>query len=112
MPQRRVRRQPQRTCIACQRTDSKRALVRLVRRPDGDVLIDATGKLAGRGAYLCADRSCWLRALAQKRIDRALKVTLTAEQAARLAEYAAGLPELVDEDAGPQRATAPSTAKE
>ena len=93
MPTRRVKRQPQRTCIACQRTDSKRQLVRLVRRPDGDVVVDAMGKLAGRGAYLCARRSCWEAALAQRRIDRALKTTLKAEQRARLDEYAQQLPE-------------------
>jgi len=108
MPQRHIRRQPQRTCIACQRTDSKRQLVRLVRRPDGEVLIDPTGKLAGRGAYLCASRSCWLRALAQKRVERALKVTLTEEQAARLADYAAQLPELGDEIGASEGAMAPS----
>lgn len=112
MPQRHVRRQPQRTCIACQRTDSKRQLVRLVRRPDGEILVDPTGKLAGRGAYLCTNRSCWLRALEQKRVGRALKVTLTEEQAARLVDYAAQLPDLVDEMDEPEGATAPSGQRE
>ena len=108
MPQRHIRRQPQRTCIACQRTDSKRQLVRLVRRPDGEILVDPTGKLAGRGAYLCASRACWLRALAQNRVGRALKAALTEEQAARLAEYAAQLPELADELGEPEGAVSPS----
>jgi hypothetical protein len=97
MAQRHIKRQPQRTCIACQRTGGKRQLVRLVRRPDGEVLVDPTGKLAGRGAYLCANRGCWVRALQQRRVGRALKVMLSDEQAARLADYAAQLPELVEE---------------
>ncbi len=89
----RVKRQPQRTCIACQRVESKRQLVRVVRRPDGDIVVDPTGKLAGRGAYLCAQRSCWLQALAHHKLSRALKVNVTDEQQARLAEYARSLPE-------------------
>lgn len=93
MKQRHIKRQPQRTCIACGRTDAKRQLVRLVRRPNGEVVIDPTGKLAGRGAYLCRTKACWERALEQKRIGRALKVELTAEQQAQLAEFANTLPE-------------------
>ncbi len=45
---------PLRTCISCRETKSKRELLRVVRTPDGHVLIDATGKKSGRGAYLCA----------------------------------------------------------
>ena len=86
------RRQPQRTCIACRSVSTKRALVRVVRRPDGSIEIDPKGKMPGRGAYLCASRACWDVALGQKRIGRALNVTLTEEQLAVLQAYAAGLP--------------------
>ncbi len=87
-----VRKQPQRTCIACQRTDAKRGLVRVVRTPTGEVAIDPSGKLAGRGAYLCKDKRCWQTALERKRIEQALKVELGAEQRASLEQYAAQLP--------------------
>jgi uncharacterized protein len=87
-----LRRQPQRTCIACRSISTKRALVRVVRRPDGGVEIDPRGKVPGRGAYLCASRACWELALGQKRIARALNMTLTEEQLAMLQAYAAGLP--------------------
>jgi len=89
----RVRRQPQRTCVACRETGNKRGLVRIVRTPAGEVAIDATGKLAGRGAYLCARQSCWRQALQRKALDRALKITLDASACERLAAYARSLPD-------------------
>jgi uncharacterized protein len=87
----RVRRQPQRTCIACRRTTGKRELVRLVRTPEGEILPDATGKKPGRGAYLCPRQACWLKALADGRIGRALKAELSAADRARIQAYAAEL---------------------
>jgi len=89
----RPRRQPQRTCVACRETGNKRALVRIVRTPTGEVAIDATGKLAGRGAYLCARQSCWGLAFKRKALDRALKITLDADACERLATFAGDLPE-------------------
>lgn len=84
---------PQRSCVACRRTDSKRELVRIVRTPQQGVQIDPTGKLAGRGAYLCRARSCWQKALHSTALSRALKTILTAEEMAELRSYAEGLPE-------------------
>jgi predicted RNA-binding protein YlxR (DUF448 family) len=63
----------------------KRALVRLVRRPEG-VQIDPTGKLAGRGAYLHASRSCWKKGL-KGPLEAALKVDLTPDDKQRLQQY-------------------------
>ena len=54
----RVRRQPERSCIACRESRSKRDLIRVVRTPSGEVALDLTGKLSGRGAYLCKRSSC------------------------------------------------------
>ncbi|MBC8078429.1 MAG: YlxR family protein, partial [Chloroflexales bacterium] len=51
--QARPRHVPQRTCVACRRTDAKRGLLRLVREADGRVALDPSGKRNGRGAYLC-----------------------------------------------------------
>jgi uncharacterized protein len=82
---------PQRTCAACRTVLSKRALIRIVRRPDG-VVVDPTGKLAGRGAYLHNRRSCWERGL-KGSLAGALKITLTAEDRRRLEEFMASLPE-------------------
>lgn len=89
-----LKRRPQRTCIGCRRVSSKRELIRIVRRPDGEIVVDPTGKLAGRGAYLCKDKRCWRVALGQKRIENALKQALTPEQRASLEAYASQLPDV------------------
>jgi predicted RNA-binding protein YlxR (DUF448 family) len=65
---------PQRTCIACRRTDAKRGLMRIVRDAQGHVSLDATGKRAGRGAYLCHDPACWEQALKRQGLARALRL--------------------------------------
>lgn len=84
---------PQRTCIACRKIDTKRGLTRLVRLPDGHVAIDPTGKRAGRGAYLCAERGCWETALKRKAVERALKLeVLDAEDRQMLQQHTTTLP--------------------
>ena len=88
-----VRKQPQRTCISCQRVLPKRELVRVVRTPSSEVVIDRTGKVAGRGAYLCPFRDCWATALKRKAIDRALDVTLSEADLAKINEFASQLRE-------------------
>ena len=64
---------PQRTCIACGAESSKSALVRLVRRADGEVQIDRTGKLSGRGAYVCPKERCLEVALKKDKLEHSLK---------------------------------------
>ena len=78
---------PLRTCVACRQKDAKREYVRIVRAPDMTVSVDPTGKANGRGAYLCARRSCWERALETGALNRALKVSLDEETRQTLAEY-------------------------
>lgn len=84
---------PQRTCVACRRTDAKRTLIRLVRDADGRVHIDPTGKRNGRGAYLCNDPACWDQALRRHALERALRVgALHPDDTAALEAYARMLP--------------------
>ena len=49
---------PQRMCIACREMQDKRDMFRVVKTPTGEILPDKTGKLAGRGAYVCAKPEC------------------------------------------------------
>ena len=84
---------PLRTCIACRENRGKRELVRVVRTPAAGVQVDLTGKLAGRGAYLCRARTCWSQALTGRRLDAALKTTVSADERAALEAFAATLPE-------------------
>ena len=62
--------------MVCRETRPKRELTRLVRVPDEPLRLDPTGKLAGRGAYLCEEPDCWHRAAQGKALDKALKVEL------------------------------------
>jgi predicted RNA-binding protein YlxR (DUF448 family) len=78
----RKKRVPLRTCVGCREVLDKRSLVRIVRRP-GEVCVDPTGKLAGRGAYLHDKQSCWERAL-KGSLARALKTELTEKDRERL----------------------------
>ena len=76
---------PQRTCVGCRTVQDKRSLIRLVRTPEG-VLVDPSGRLAGRGAYLHDQRSCWEAAL-KGPLARALKTELTPEDRERLTAF-------------------------
>ena len=66
---------PIRTCVACRETDEKRDLMRIVRQTDGSVLYDHKGKIAGRGAYICARPECVALAQKRKQLERSLKVS-------------------------------------
>ncbi len=83
---------PLRTCVACKETKSKRELLRIVRTPDGHVVIDATGKKSGRGAYLCARLSCWEIALKKKRLEQEFEIAIPEEDRVLLDAYVASLP--------------------
>lgn len=82
---------PQRTCVGCRTVLAKRALIRVVRRPEG-VVVDLSGKLTGRGAYIHNRKSCWERAL-KGGLANALKTVLTNEDRQRLDDFMSSLPE-------------------
>jgi predicted RNA-binding protein YlxR (DUF448 family) len=88
----RVKHIPMRTCVACRESKAKRELLRVVRTPDGHVQLDATGKKAGRGAYLCAKLSCWENALKRKRLESEFEVTISDEDRVALDAFIATLP--------------------
>jgi hypothetical protein len=79
-----ARKLPTRTCVACRCSDDKRGFVRIVRTPDGHVIVDPTGKANGRGAYLCAKAECFQVARQRRRLDSALRVTLQNDDYDRL----------------------------
>lgn len=81
-----TRKVPQRQCVACGQVRPKRDLVRVVRTPAGDVRVDVTGKVSGRGAYVCPDAGCVDRALRGGRLAGALAQPLAEDLAERLRE--------------------------
>ena len=86
------RRRPVRTCIGCRETGPKNGLIRIVRSPAG-VQVDPTGKQAGRGAYMHAQRACWERALQSQQVARALRMEIGLQDRQRLESHFATLPE-------------------
>lgn len=77
---------PQRQCIGCRERKAKRELIRVVRGTDGTVSLDFSGKVNGRGAYLCPDPECLKKALRAKSLERALEVPVPQTVYDRLAK--------------------------
>ena len=84
----RVKRQPQRTCVGCKQVEGKRTLIRLVRRPDGIVEVDPTGRKAGRGAYVHQSLDCIEQAIASNALSRSLKANIGEEVISELRNLA------------------------
>ena len=81
---------PMRMCVGCRESKPKRELIRVVRAPDGTVSMDPGGKKPGRGAYVCRQESCLMRAIRQKQLERQLEVQLTDDVAEALRQELAG----------------------
>ena len=74
-----TRKTPLRKCVGCQAMKSKKELLRILRREDGTVSLDLTGRANGRGAYLCPDVECLRRARKSGSIARSLKTAIPEE---------------------------------
>lgn len=81
---------PMRLCLGCGTQRPKRELLRVVRTPEGLVRADPTGKLNGRGAYICPDRGCLEKAMRAHRLEKALEISLGPEIVAELGAHMAG----------------------
>ena len=68
-----------RQCVGCREMKMKKDLIRIIRTPEGQVLVDRKGKQNGRGAYLCSSAGCLQRARRAKSLERALKTTIPDE---------------------------------
>lgn len=66
----------QRSCIACGKQDGKSSLHRIVRSSEGSALFDASGRMTGRGAYVCSAQ-CFAVARKAKKLDRALRMKVS-----------------------------------
>jgi predicted RNA-binding protein YlxR (DUF448 family) len=83
----RPRHVPQRTCVGCRTQQPKRQLIRIVRTPAGAVLVDPSGRQAGRGAYLHLNPDCWNQGLKKGKLAKALHVTISAEDQPALEQF-------------------------
>ena len=87
-----VKKQPMRRCAGCGEHFPKRELVRVLRRPDGGIVLDMTGKISGRGAYVCRRVECLKRARRAKRIEASLECSVPDEVYAEMENEIAGNP--------------------
>ena len=77
---------PMRMCVACREMRAKRDLMRIVRTAEGELRLDLTGKLNGRGAYLCPDPACLKKAVRAKALEHAFSAPISPEVYERLHE--------------------------
>ncbi len=70
---------PQRTCMGCNEKKNKNELIRVVKSSDGKINIDKTGKMPGRGAYICERKECLEKAIKTKRLERVFETKIEEE---------------------------------
>ena len=74
-----VRKVPMRKCTGCGEMKSKREMLRVLRTTEDEIILDATGRKNGRGAYLCRSADCFQKAVKSRGLERSLKTMIPAE---------------------------------
>lgn len=98
MPPKGQKKIPIRRCVGCGEGKPKKELLRIVRTSEGEVSLDATGRKAGRGAYICHNPACLAKAQKKKSLQRAFGVPVPDEVFTVLTEQLAGVRPEEDED--------------
>ena len=70
---------PLRQCIGCQEMKSKKELIRVIKTAEDEIMLDATGRKNGRGAYLCPSMECLKKAVKGKGLERSFKMAIPKE---------------------------------
>ncbi|MEG1527751.1 MAG: YlxR family protein [Clostridia bacterium] len=81
---------PQRTCVGCKQQKDKNLLLRIVHTPEGQIVIDKSGKLNGRGVYICKDTACLNKCIKSKAISRSLSCEISKDVYKQLEEELLG----------------------
>ena len=82
----RERKFPERRCTGCGEHFPKNTLIRVLRTPEGEIILDVTGKKSGRGAYICKSADCLKKARRARRIETSLECSVPDEIYARMEE--------------------------
>lgn len=77
---------PLRQCIVCRESKPKKELIRIVKTADNDFAVDKTGKLNGRGSYICNSETCINNLVKQKALNKAFKTNVSKEVYDKLKE--------------------------
>lgn len=70
---------PMRMCLGCEEMKTKRELIRIVKSPEGEILVDRTGKKSGRGAYICDNIECLKKAKKARRLEKTFSCQINEE---------------------------------
>lgn len=70
---------PLRMCVVCRKMQDKASLIRIAKNKDGSISVDVSGKMPGRGAYICADGDCAARSAKSKSLERSFKCAIPTE---------------------------------
>ena len=70
---------PMRQCVGCGEMKSKKEMMRILKTAEGDIVLDVTGKMNGRGAYLCKAEECLKKARKNRGVERSFKMSISAE---------------------------------
>ena len=70
---------PLRQCIGCQEMKNKKEMIRVIKTAEGEIMLDATGRKNGRGAYLCPSMECFRQATKGKGLERSFKMAIPKE---------------------------------
>lgn len=81
-----VKKQPTRRCTGCGEHFPKKELIRVLRTPEGDIVIDELGKRSGRGAYICKKLECFRKARKQRRLEASLECSIPEDVYKKLEE--------------------------
>ena len=70
---------PLRQCTGCREMKSKKEMIRVLKTPENETVLDATGRKNGRGAYVCLSQECLEKAVKSRGLERSLKMAVPAE---------------------------------
>ena len=70
---------PLRQCIGCGEMKSKKEMIRILKTAEDEIILDATGRKNGRGAYLCPSMECFHKAVKNRGLERSLKMAIPRE---------------------------------
>lgn len=74
-----VKKIPMRMCLGCNEMKPKKELIRVVKTPEDEILLDTTGKKSGRGAYVCPDPECLRLARKSRRLEKSFSCRISDE---------------------------------
>ena len=74
-----IKKVPLRKCIGCNEMKNKKEMMRVLKTPEGEIVLEVTGTKNGRGAYLCFSKECLQKARKNKGLERSFKMSISPE---------------------------------